>query len=190
LLLSNAWDSASAALLQDAGARAIGASSGALDCSLGYQDGGAPAAQRIASGDRKDHAGHQSAAHRGYRRWLFHRSARGWRILFVPGLKQTEAVAKPHAQVDLIVNLLALPQLPDIVELFAAGVRRISLGNSAACANFSGARVCPATEARMRLTVLFAMPTTSRIANSTPRISTQRLLRLSCGRRMSRQEAA
>lgn len=41
LLLPNAWDAASAVLLQKAGAKAIGTSSAALAWSLGYADGGA-----------------------------------------------------------------------------------------------------------------------------------------------------
>ncbi|WP_426491900.1 isocitrate lyase/PEP mutase family protein [Hymenobacter sp. 102] len=49
--------------------------------------------------------------------------------LFVPGLTDLAAMRTLHQHTALPLNVMALPQLPSLPDLAAAGVRRVSMGN-------------------------------------------------------------
>lgn len=59
-------------------------------------------------------------------------------VLYAPGLRRIEDVRTVVAEVDRPVNVLALPGLPGVAELVAAGVKRISVGGWFAYAAFAG----------------------------------------------------
>jgi 2-methylisocitrate lyase-like PEP mutase family enzyme len=68
-------------------------------------------------------------------------------VLYAPGLTSIEDVRLVVREVDRPVNVLAMPGLPPVAELAAAGVSRISVGGAFAFAAL-GALVSAATELR------------------------------------------
>jgi 2-methylisocitrate lyase-like PEP mutase family enzyme len=50
-------------------------------------------------------------------------------VLYAPGLQTIDDIRTVVSSVDLPVNILALPNVPPISELAAAGVRRVSVGS-------------------------------------------------------------
>lgn len=48
--------------------------------------------------------------------------------LFLPGLAQADSLAQIHAGVNLPLNLMLLPQMDALPDLYAAGMRRLSAG--------------------------------------------------------------
>ena len=68
-------------------------------------------------------------------------------VLYAPGLTRIEDIATLVAAVDRPVNVLALPGVPPVAELAAAGVSRVSVGGAFAFAALS-ALVDAATELR------------------------------------------
>ena len=68
-------------------------------------------------------------------------------VLYAPGLTRIEDIRTLVSAVDLPVNVLALPGVPPVAELAAAGVSRISVGGAFAFAAL-GALVDAATELR------------------------------------------
>jgi 2-methylisocitrate lyase-like PEP mutase family enzyme len=68
-------------------------------------------------------------------------------VLYAPGLTSIDDVRTLCAEVDRPVNVLALPGLPPVSELEAAGVRRVSVGGTFAYAALAGL-VDAATELR------------------------------------------
>jgi 2-methylisocitrate lyase-like PEP mutase family enzyme len=217
LLLPNAWDAASAALLQDLGADAVATSSASLAWSLGYPDGGAlPPAELLAAVGRitrvmrvpltidieegyssdpeevatlvqvlveqgiaginledgtgpvtllkgKIEAIRQRVAsdqlfinartdvflqrlappkfevEMTRRRAAIYHTA-GANGLFVPGLTSRAHLEEIANGTELFVNLMAIPGLPPTAELFAAGMRRLSLGAAPFKAAYAVAR--------------------------------------------------
>ena len=73
--------------------------------------------------------------------------AAGADVLYAPGLRRLEDIARLVAAVDRPVNVLALPGAPSVAELAAAGVSRVSVGGAFAFAAI-GAVVEAATEFR------------------------------------------
>jgi 2-methylisocitrate lyase-like PEP mutase family enzyme len=59
-------------------------------------------------------------------------------VLYAPGISTPEDVAAVVSSVDLPVNVLALPNGPDVAGLAALGVRRISVGGAFAYAAIAG----------------------------------------------------
>jgi 2-methylisocitrate lyase-like PEP mutase family enzyme len=55
--------------------------------------------------------------------------AAGADVLYAPGLSSIDDIRSVVSSVDLPVNVLALPGVPPVAELAAAGVRRISVGS-------------------------------------------------------------
>jgi 2-methylisocitrate lyase-like PEP mutase family enzyme len=68
-------------------------------------------------------------------------------VLFAPGVTRLEDIRQVVRSVDKPVNVLALPGSPDVPDLAAAGVRRVSVGSGFAFAAL-GAMVEAATELR------------------------------------------
>jgi 2-methylisocitrate lyase-like PEP mutase family enzyme len=68
--------------------------------------------------------------------------------LFVPGLDDTQAMAAIARDVTIPLGVFAVPGLPAASELFAAGVRRLSAGESLAALAYGAAR--EAAEAFLR----------------------------------------
>jgi 2-methylisocitrate lyase-like PEP mutase family enzyme len=68
-------------------------------------------------------------------------------VLFAPGVNKPEEIRQLVAEVDLPVNVLALPGTPTVTELAAMGVKRISVGGAFAYAGL-GAVAQAATELR------------------------------------------
>jgi 2-methylisocitrate lyase-like PEP mutase family enzyme len=68
-------------------------------------------------------------------------------VLFAPGLSTLEQISAVSAAVDRPLNVLALPGMPSVAELAAAGVARISVGGGFAFAAL-GALVEAARELR------------------------------------------
>lgn len=66
-------------------------------------------------------------------------------VLYAPGLRSLADIESVVSSVDLPVNVLALPGVPPVAELAAAGVRRISVGGAFAYAAI-GAVVAAARE--------------------------------------------
>lgn len=60
--------------------------------------------------------------------------------LFVPGLDDTQAMAAIARDVSIPLAIFAVPGLPPASELFAAGVRRLSAGESLAALAYGAAR--------------------------------------------------
>ena len=56
--------------------------------------------------------------------------AAGADVLYAPGLRAIDDIRRVVASVDLPVNVLALPGVPPVAELAAAGVRRVSVGSA------------------------------------------------------------
>jgi 2-methylisocitrate lyase-like PEP mutase family enzyme len=50
-------------------------------------------------------------------------------VLYAPGLHDIDDIRTVVSSVDLPVNVLALPNVPPVAELAAAGVRRVSVGS-------------------------------------------------------------
>jgi 2-methylisocitrate lyase-like PEP mutase family enzyme len=73
--------------------------------------------------------------------------AAGADVLYAPGLRRLEDIARLVAAVDRPVNVLALPGAPSVAELAAAGVSRVSVGGAFAFAAI-GTVVEAATELR------------------------------------------
>ena len=59
-------------------------------------------------------------------------------VLYAPGITRLDDIKAVVSSVDRPVNVLALPGVPPVSELGAAGVRRISVGSAFAWAAFSG----------------------------------------------------
>ena len=59
-------------------------------------------------------------------------------VLYAPGVKAAADIRSLVSSVDLPVNVLLLPDGPDVAELTALGVRRISVGGSLAYAALDG----------------------------------------------------
>jgi 2-methylisocitrate lyase-like PEP mutase family enzyme len=55
--------------------------------------------------------------------------AAGADVLYAPGLSNIDDIRAVVSSVDLPVNVLALPNVPPVAELAAAGVRRVSVGS-------------------------------------------------------------
>ena len=55
--------------------------------------------------------------------------AAGADVLYAPGLDDIDDIRTVVSSVDLPVNVLALPNVPPVSELAAAGVRRVSVGS-------------------------------------------------------------
>jgi 2-methylisocitrate lyase-like PEP mutase family enzyme len=55
--------------------------------------------------------------------------AAGADVLYAPGLHDIDDIRTVVSSVDLPVNVLALPNVPPVAELAAAGVRRVSVGS-------------------------------------------------------------
>ena len=68
-------------------------------------------------------------------------------VLFAPRLHEPDELRQLLAEVDLPVSVLALPGAPNVAELAALGVSRISVGGAFAVAAY-GALVTAATELR------------------------------------------
>jgi 2-methylisocitrate lyase-like PEP mutase family enzyme len=68
-------------------------------------------------------------------------------VLYAPGLRELEQIHRVVAEVGRPVNVLALPGVPPVAELAAAGVKRISVGGAFAFAAY-GTLVQAATELR------------------------------------------
>jgi 2-methylisocitrate lyase-like PEP mutase family enzyme len=75
--------------------------------------------------------------------------AAGADVLFAPRLHGPDELAQLMAAVDLPVSVLALPGAPDVAELAALGVSRISVGSAFAAAAY-GALVNAAGELRQQ----------------------------------------
>jgi 2-methylisocitrate lyase-like PEP mutase family enzyme len=60
-------------------------------------------------------------------------------VLFAPGLRDLDTIRELVSSVDLPVNVLALPGIPSVAELGAAGVSRISVGGAFAFAAYGAA---------------------------------------------------
>ncbi len=75
-------------------------------------------------------------------------------VLFAPGVTSLQDIAAVIAAVDLPLNVLALPGMPPVAELAAAGVARISVGGGFAFAAL-GALVEAAQELRTAGTYAF-----------------------------------
>jgi 2-methylisocitrate lyase-like PEP mutase family enzyme len=60
-------------------------------------------------------------------------------VLFAPGLSSIEDIRSVVESVDRPVNVLAIPGVPPVGELGAAGVRRISVGGALAFASYGAA---------------------------------------------------
>ncbi len=56
--------------------------------------------------------------------------AAGADVLYAPGLNSIDDIRSLVSSVDLPVNVLALPSVPPVSELAAAGVRRVSVGSA------------------------------------------------------------
>jgi 2-methylisocitrate lyase-like PEP mutase family enzyme len=56
--------------------------------------------------------------------------AAGADVLYAPGLSSIDDIRSLVSSVDLPVNVLALPSVPPVSELAAAGVRRVSVGSA------------------------------------------------------------
>ena len=68
-------------------------------------------------------------------------------VLYAPGLTQIDDIRAVVSEVDRPVNVLAMPAVPPVAELAAAGVSRVSVGGAFAFAAL-GALVDAATELR------------------------------------------
>lgn len=68
-------------------------------------------------------------------------------VVYAPGLRSLDAIARVVAEVEAPVNVLAGPKVPPIDELAAVGVRRVSTGGALAYAAY-GAMVAAAEELR------------------------------------------
>jgi 2-methylisocitrate lyase-like PEP mutase family enzyme len=64
--------------------------------------------------------------------------AAGADVLYAPGLSQPADIRTVVSSVDLPVNVLALPNGPDVAALAALGVRRVSVGGAFAYAAIAG----------------------------------------------------
>jgi 2-methylisocitrate lyase-like PEP mutase family enzyme len=60
-------------------------------------------------------------------------------VLFAPGLRDLDTIRELVSSVDLPVNVLALPGMPGVAELGAAGASRISVGGAFAFAAYGAA---------------------------------------------------
>ncbi|HEU5480109.1 MAG TPA: isocitrate lyase/phosphoenolpyruvate mutase family protein [Candidatus Tumulicola sp.] len=60
--------------------------------------------------------------------------------IFVPGLAAPAEIAAIASAVDLPLNLMAIPQLSPVRELYALGVRRLSAGDALAARAYGAAR--------------------------------------------------
>lgn len=217
LLLPNAWDAASAALLQELGAHAVATSSAAVAWSLGYADGGMlPTAELLASVTRlmrvmkvpltvdlENGYSNDPEAVAALVQGLVERGVAGINLedgtdapsilkekldairqrvapdrlfinartdvflrglappnhkiimtlrraklyeasgadgLFVPGVQTCVDVMEISKGTTLALNVMALPSLPSTADLFAAGMRRLSLGAAPFAAAYGVAR--------------------------------------------------
>src|SRR5207248_3103502 len=119
LVLPNAWDVATARLVEEAGFPAIATTSAGIACTLGYADG-----ERISRGEMLAAIRRITAAVRRANGYL----AAGADCLFVPHVSDGETIGRLARELSGPLNVIAGPPAPPLPELERLGVRRASLG--------------------------------------------------------------
>src|SRR5258708_2147402 len=142
MVLINAWEAASACIVERAGFPAIATSSAAVANALGHADGQhtpwtemVDAIRRIATAVSvpvtADIEAGFSATAQDLERNMEQIVEAGAVCIFVPGLTKPEHIRSVVEQLKAPVNVLGLAGMPSIPELGKLGVRRVSMGSGA-----------------------------------------------------------
>src|SRR5258708_4129704 len=131
LVLPNAWDAASARVIELAGAQAIATTSAAVSWTRGRGDGETLRREAMLRVIRWfDETVRRAKVYR----------AAGADGLFVPGVVDAETIGALVRAIDGPLNVMAMPSAPTVPQLGKLGVARVSVGPSIAQAALAATR--------------------------------------------------